>query len=70
MQNLEHKFPKLDNVEYLMINILEYALQNSTISYDKIKHDIFEMLAILEMFSQIFHQFLDDIIKTIISLTS
>ncbi len=60
MQNLEHKFPKLDNVEYLMINILEYALQNLTNSYDKIKHYVFKMLAILEIFFKIFHQFIGD----------
>jgi len=30
------------------IIILKYALQNVTISYNKMKFDIFEMLAILE----------------------
>ncbi len=42
-------------------NILEWALPNVTISYDKIKYNHFEMLAILLRFFQNFHQFLDEI---------
>ncbi len=35
-----------------------YILQNRTISYDKIKYNISQMLAILERFLQTFQQFI------------
>ncbi len=48
--------------------ILEYALQNITISYDRIKDSIFEILSILRMLLQIFHRFIDNITKKIIQI--
>ncbi len=46
----------------LLINIIDIivckTLKNETISYHKINHNIFEVLAILGVFSSNFHQFI------------
>ena len=44
-------------------NILECAVQHVKISYDKIIYTIFDMLTLLEMFFQNFHQFIGNVAK-------